>query len=148
MQMGSELSDLVPHIGAMLLGGMASSLGLGVFSRRPRGRAFLSRVEWWALALFATGSVVTLGGGFYWLFLRLSAMSEVGSAFPSPVAFLLIGVGAGLPFSLPGVIFAWNEQRPEKLIARERKAKAASRKDRLEYAQELVGQLQEFSPTP
>ena len=145
--MGAEFRDLAPHIVTMLLGGLASSLGLGVLIRRPRGKAFLSRVEWWGLALFAVASVATLVGGFYWLFRRLSEIPAVGSGFPSPFAFLLIGLGAGLPFSLPGALFAWSEQRPEKVAARERKAKAASRKDRLKYAQELVGQLKELSPT-
>ena len=94
--MGLEIREIAPHIVTMLLGGLASSLGLGVISRRPGGRAFLSRVEWWGLALFAIGSVATLVGGFYWLFRRLSEIPAVGPTFPSPFAFLLIGFGAGL----------------------------------------------------
>ena len=93
----------------------------------------LSRVEWWGLALFAIGSVATLVGGFYWLFRRLSEIPAVGPTFPSPFAFLLIGFGAGLPFSLPGALFAWKEQRPEKVAAKERKAKNLQHIQRLQY---------------
>ena len=46
------------------------------------------------------------------------------------------------------MITAWSDARPEKAEARARKAKAATKHDRLEFAENLVGQIKEFAEVP
>ncbi len=143
--MGAILRDLIPHMAAMLFGGLTSSFGLAWLARKPRSQSFLSRVKGWGMAVFAVVTVGGLVGGFYWLFSRIGEGFAVEATVGSPLNYLLLGLVTGLPLSLPGVITAWSDARPEKAEARARKAKAATRQDRLEFAQDLVRQIEEYA---
>ncbi|MCH7534108.1 MAG: hypothetical protein IIB36_20445 [Gemmatimonadetes bacterium] len=143
-----ELRELVPHMVAMVAGGLGASLGLSWSARKPRGRALLGRIKWWGVAVFATVAVGGLVGGFYWMFRRVSEHPNPEELFRSPWVFLLMGSVIGLPFSLPGVLTAWSDARPAKVAAREQKRKSATERDRLEFAHKLVEQIKEFSQTP
>ena len=145
--MGAIVRDLVPHMAAMLVGGITSSFGLAWIARTPRGQTLLSRIKVWGMVVFAVLAVGALVGGFYWLFSRIGRGFEVEETLGSPFRFLLLGLAAGLPLSLPGVITAWNDARPEKAAARAKKAQAASRSDRLDFAQNLVRQIKEYAET-
>jgi len=143
--MGDLLRELAPHMGAMLLGGLASSLGIAWFARKPRSRAFLGRIKMWGMAVFALVAVGGLFGGFYWLFTRIGQGFAVETTLGSPLTYLLLGLAVGLPLSLPGVITAWSDARPEKIEARAKKAEAATKQDRVDFAQNLVRQIKEYA---
>lgn len=87
-------------------------------------------------------------GGFYWLFLGIRAGFDADATVGSPLSYLLFGLVTGLPLALPGGITAWSDARPEKAEARARKAKAATKHDRLEFAEHLVRQIKEFAEVP
>lgn len=142
-----ELTDLLPQVAAMLVGGLTTSLALGAFARRPRGRAILRRTKPWAITLFAGASVALVVGGFYRGLQTVSSVDDVSALLASPWTFLLVGAVAGLPFALPGIVMAWSEERPGKAAALKEKAKKATKQDRLSYALDLVGQIQEVSLT-
>lgn len=143
-----ELRELVPHMVAMLVGGLAASLGLSWWARKPQRRTLLGRIEWWGMAAFATIAVGGVVGGVYWIFRKVSENPNAEELFRSPWLFLLMGVVIGLPFSLPGLLTAWSDARPAKVAAREQKRKSATEQDRLEFAHKLVEQIKEFSQTP
>lgn len=145
--MGMDFRELLPHIVAMLGGGLATSLGLGVLARRGRGRALLGRTKLWAMLLLSTVSVGGLVGGFFWIFRKLTDSADSVGLLGSPWSFLLFGAVAGLPFSLPALWVAWSEERPEKKAAQREKVKKATKADRLAYAQDLARQIQEFALT-
>jgi hypothetical protein len=108
----------------------------------------LAHTKWWGIAIFSTVSIAAIVGGFFWIFRRVSAQPDPEAFFGSPLVFLLIGLVVGLPFSLPSVITTWSVLRPAKVAARERKAKAATKADRWQFAEKLLSQIQEFSQTP
>lgn len=142
-----ELTDLLPQVAAMLIGGLTTSLALGAFVRRPRGRAILGRTRPWAITLFGGASVALLVGGFYRGLQSVGSVEDAAALLASPWVFLLIGAVAGLPFALPGIVMTWSEERPGKVAARQQKAKKATRDDRLAYALDLVGQIQDVALT-
>jgi hypothetical protein len=146
--MATVLRELIPHLAALFLGGLVSSFGLTSLARRPAGRTFLGRVKVWGIAAFAVVTVGGLLGGFYWLISGIRAGLDADATMGSPLSYLLLGLVTGLPLSLPGVITVWSDARPEKAEARARKAKAATKHDRLEFVQNLVRQIEEYADTP
>ncbi len=146
--MTTVLRDLIPHMAALLVGGLVSSFGLTSLARRPSGRVFLGRIKVWGVVVFVVLAVGGLLGGFYWLFSGIREGLDADATVGSPLRYLLLGLGTGLPLSLPGVITAWSDARPEKAEARARKAKAATKHDRLEFAQNLVRQIEEYAEGP
>ena len=146
--MGIEFREFLPHLALMMLGGLGGSLGLGWLCRRPKGRALLSRTKVWGLVAFGVVTVSGLVGAFYWMFSRLTDGSDGQVVLGSPFTFFTLGLIVGLPLSLPGIIATWSDSRPEKIAERERRAKNATREDRLEFAQDLVRQIEEFADTP
>ena len=62
----------------------------------------------------------------------------------SPFFFLAFGIAVGLPFTLPTVTGVWRFPRLEKVRARQKK-KPVSRQQRLDFANDLQRQLQEFT---
>ena len=146
--MGSLLRDLLPHLSALLFGGLLSSFGLTAWARRPGGRRILERVNAWGITAFGLAAIGGLLGGFYWLFAGVRQGLGVEQAVGSPSSYLLFGLVIGFPLSLPSVITLWSDARPEKAAARERKAKAATELDRREYARNLVRQIGELADGP
>jgi hypothetical protein len=146
--MASVLGDLIPHLSALLFGGLLSSFGLTALARRPGGRRVLGRINVWGITVFGILAVGGLVGGFFWLFAGIREGLGAESAIGSPMSYLLFGLVTGLPLSLPGVITAWSDARPEKVEARARKAKAATEQDRREFARNLVRQIEEFADVP
>lgn len=106
------------------------------------------RTKWWGVTLFSLLSMGGVLGGFAWAMRRFQENPETLSLQESPFVFLAVGLIVGLPFSIPSVLATWNELRPAKQEARRRKAKTASKGDRLKFAQDLERQIHEFSDGP
>ena len=106
------------------------------------------QTKWWGVALYATISLCGVATGLFLLIQNLRENPDTFALPESPLLFLLVGLVIGFPFSIPGVFAIWSELRPEKLKAREKKARNASRADRLKFAQDLARQIDEFSDGP
>lgn len=135
------MSDFIPHLVFMLVGGLASSIGLGQFARSARGQAMLSSTRVWAMGLFTVVSLGAMGGAGWWMVRRVLDAADGPNPFGSPWLLLVFGLAIGLPMSLPQVLTTWSQLRPEKVAAREQKAADATREDREEYVTQLVEQI-------
>ena len=90
--MTTLLRDLIPHMAALLVGGLVSSFGLTALARRPSGRVVLGRIKVWGVAVFSVVAVGGLLGGFYWLFLGIRAGLDADATVGSPLSYLLFGL--------------------------------------------------------
>jgi hypothetical protein len=136
--MGAELREFAPHIAALLVGGLASSLGLGRLARTRRGRAALARIRMWGVALVGLASAGVGIVALMWMVRRVVETGTEQAAFPAPLELLLFGIGLGLPLALPGVLMTWNEVRPEKVAERNRRIASATKDDRRAFAEQLL----------
>lgn len=141
-----ESGQLLPLIGLSMLilaGGLLSSFGVNSVIRGRFGRAFIRRWRWWGAALyyFLVLAMVVVGLGWVLRSLIGSLNNEV--LFDSPWVFFTFGVVMGLPFTLPAATTVWRQKREEQIRA-VRKRKPASRRERLEFAQDLERQLREY----
>lgn len=135
------MGDFIPHLVLMLVGGLASSIGLGQFARSARGQGMLSSTRAWAMGLFAVLSLGAMGGAGWWMVRRVLDTADGPDPFGSPLLLFVFGLAIGLPMSLPQVITTWSQLRPAKVAARARKAAHATRDDREEYVTQLVEQI-------
>ncbi len=142
-----QLSDFAPQLLALLAGALISSLGPGIWVRRPRGRAWLSRVGGWALTAFVTVSLAVAAVAVYWGYSRIVAIPEtLTPVLGTPLQLLALGLAVGLPCSTPSVLYARHELRRLASEKEARKNKPPSRAERVKYARELATQIREVSP--
>lgn len=141
----SQLSQLLPHFAAVLIGGLATSLGVSIFARRPSGTRLLAKARWWGVTLYSLAAMGGVVAGFMWLNARMGDPEAAGRLLESPIVFLLFGLIIGAPFSLPVVLAAWNDSRPSKLAARKGKKERVTKADRLEFARTLEKQIADFA---
>jgi len=142
------MSDYIPHLVFMLVGGLASSVGLGQVARSSKGQAVLGAAKGWSVGLFTAVSLAGMGGAGWSMVQRVLNAADGAAPFGSPIALLAFGLAIGLPMSLPQVISTWSQLRPEKIAAREEKAASATREDREGYARQLVEQIRDASAAP
>lgn len=142
--MESGLGQYAPQIGAMLLGGLSTSLGTTWLLRKPRGHEMLLNVKGAGIALFVVVSVGLGGGAAYWMV--TSMLDSIGGQpeLASAGAMLLFGLAIGLPMSLPGVMLAWTDARADEEKKRKRKDRVVTKDDRRAFANDLARQLREL----
>jgi hypothetical protein len=140
--MDSALTSLLALSGAVIVGGAASSLGLGALFRSRVGRRAIARVPLWGLVTYFVVVGAVIGSGIWWLSRAIGRLGEVGPALESPWFFLGFGIVVGLPFSLPAVTSVWRAGRRTSATD-DGKPRQASRPERLAYAKELEQQLRE-----
>lgn len=137
-----------PEIVALLLGGLASSLGAVHLLRMQRARPILARLRGWTIAVVC-GALVVIGvGGAVWQARSSLVEGGIRAESISVPRLFLFGFLVGMPMSLPGVIFAWSEARGRDRSARRRKDFVATKDDRRKFAEDLVRQIQDVSPKP
>jgi len=141
------VSDFLPHLVLMFVGGLASSLGLSYWARSPRGRGVLEGMSMSMVAAASVGALAAMGLAGWW-FVRGRMEGGGEQLFASPWPLLLFGLAVGLPMGLPQLIAVWNEERPEKKAERERKAAESTPEEREAYAAELLEQIRAASPEP
>jgi len=138
----------VPHIVAMLAGGLGMSLGVAYLARSVRGQARLVRTGGWALALFAVVSIAIGVGAAYWLIRPILDSAGTNVALGSPAQLFVLGVLLGLPLSLPVIVVAWYDARAEEKKRSKRKDAVATKDDRRAFADGLARQILEASDRP
>ena len=141
-----ELSDFLAPLAAMLFGGLVASLGPSLLARRPSLRARLLRIKGWGLALYFAGSVAVASGAVLWFMRLIRLESEIAAPAGSVLLYLFFGLALGLPFSTPGVYSVWSSARSDSRAARKRRSRAATPKERLDYAEDLARQIRDVSP--
>ena len=142
------LRAFAPQILALLAGGLSSSLGLTWLLRRERARERLLGMRVWAIGLACAVLLLVGIGGATWLVRSTLAGGEIAASSLTPLRLLLFGFLVGMPLSLPGVLFAWSEARTRDRAQRRRKDFVPTKDDRRRFADDLVRQIQELSPTP
>lgn len=142
------LRGFLPHIVALLAGGLMGSLGLTYLARTRRLRPKLASAGGWR---FATGAVVASAAAAAVAFViarRALATGGAGLEGVTPPQLLLFGFLIGVPLSLPGLIFAWSEARGDARARSRRRDFVATRDDRRKFAVDLGRQIAEVSPKP
>jgi hypothetical protein len=142
------MREFIPHLVLMLVGGLGSSVGLGQFAQSGKGRAILGASRGWAMGLFTAVSLASMGGAGWWMVRRVLNAADASTPFGSPLVLFAFGLAIGLPMSLPQVLSTWNQLRPEKIAAREKRAAEATREDREEYAVQLAEQIRDAAAEP
>lgn len=140
--------DFVPHIVALLGGGLATSLGLTYMARTPRVQARLLLTKAWSFALSCAASI-----GFACVVAYRMARTLVSSGgnqleSVSPGQLLAFGLVIGVPLALPGVFLAWSEVRAKEKARTKRRDRVATKDDRRAFAIDLVEQIHDVSPRP
>ena len=136
-----ELSDFLPHFALALIGGLATSVGLGQLGRTKRGRAILGRIKGPVLGVVSVVFLAVSGGGLYWMIQRLLENPEQATDLLTPGVMLAFGLLVGLPFCLPTVITTWMDSRPGK--KKGARTAPATRDDRRAFAKRLEDQIRE-----
>lgn len=143
--MEDGLRQYAPQIIALLLGGLTASIGTPWLLRTARGRALLVNMKRSSLALFALVSLGLGAGAVYWIV--TATLDSIGGQpeLASPVVMLLLGLGIGLPMSLPGVVLARMDARAKDEKKRKLKDRVFTKDDRRAFAENLGCQVSEFS---
>ncbi len=141
-----ELSDFLAPLAAMLLGGLVASLGPSLLARRPSLRDHLLRTKGWGIALYFVGSLAVAAGAVFWFMQLIRGQPDAAAPAGSVLMYLFFGLALGLPFSTPGVWSVWSSTRSDSRAARRRRSRAATPKERLDYAEDLARQIRDVSP--
>jgi hypothetical protein len=138
-----DRGTLITLLALTFVGGMVGNFGPGLLMRTKRGRAIITELKWWGVGLYflAVGAVVVTV--ITWAYISVVNDQQAGAALESPLFFFTFGLAAGLPFTLTTLFSIRRAER----IARERarRKKPASKRERLDFAENLEDQLREFS---
>ncbi len=144
--MDGSLGAFAPHVIALLVGGLGTSLGATFWARTARAQERLVKLKGSAFT-GAVLAVLILGPGTAFLIVR-SIVSTAGAdlGHVAPWQMLLLGISVGLPMGIPG-IFATRSDAIRKERARQKlRDYVPTKDDRRAYAVELADQIKEFSP--
>lgn len=147
-RMNGSISDFLPQIVALLLGGLGVSLGATYVARRPRPQALLTTTGPLAFALIC---VVIAGAGMAVAWLLIRGLLDTALTEPETLSagrLLALGSAVGMPLTLPGLIAAWSDARRRERAKVKRRDFVPTKDDRRAYAKQLVEQIQEVSPRP
>ena len=133
---------------ALLIGGLATSLGPMFLTRTKRGRALLLRANAVGLALFALAVLAAGGGAAYWMVRAVLDTAGGAPALPSPLPLLGVGLCVGLALSLPSVFMAWIETRAAEKLKHQRRERVATKDDRRAFVEDLARQIRDVSHPP
>lgn len=143
----SQLGGYAWHLAALLVGGVAPTIGLTLWARSNPGRALLARTSGRLLALVALGALAVGGGAAWWAGRRVLDATVSEGALPSPAALLLLGLVVGLPLALPSVLVIRSEARA-RAGRGHRKNHVATKDDRRAFAEDLERQIRELGSPP
>ena len=146
--MESSLDGFLPHLAALLIGGLGGSLGLTFGARTKRAQAVLLRVSVLAMGV---ASVVTVGIGLYTLYRVGGSLLQTASVDLAGVSVPLVfalGLSVGLPLGVPGLLAAWSEARGQAREQAKKRAFVPTKDDRRAYAAQIVKQIIDASPRP
>ncbi len=146
--MDPSIRDFAPHLAALLLGGLSTSLGPAYAARNARAQSALLKISGWALGLVCIGVVVIGFGVVGWIVRAWISDGATGRGAISVSQLLLLGVAIGLPLGVPGILAAWSEAHRRDQADQKRRDRVATKDDRRAYAAQLVAQIKEMSPTP
>lgn len=144
--MESGFGSIAPQIVALLIGGLAGSLGAMLWARGKRGQARLLTVPGWVVGVASLGAVLAGVAAAWWLVQPMLIAGEEETALPRPFSFALVGVLVGVALSLPDVLLSWRHARVRERTRRVRAR--ATKDDRRAYAVDLVRQIQDASARP
>ncbi len=136
----SAITDFLPQLVLMMVGALATSVGLGQAARRGPGQRALARLNGLGFAVLAVVLVAVSAGGLYRFARSVIASAESGDFSLSTGGFLVLGLLVGLAFSLPGVVMAWQEARGG---GKPKRTGPATRDDRRAFATQLASQIRE-----
>ena len=146
--MNSALDGFLPHLVALMIGGLGGSLGMTYGARTKRALAFLLRLNGVALGVV---SAVVVAAGVYGAFRIGSSLLQTEptdlAAISVPLVFLL-GLSAGLPLGVPGVVAAWFEVQSRAREEAKKRGFVPTKDDRRAYAARILKQVIEASPRP
>jgi len=146
--MSQELKDFLPHIAAMLVGGLTPTIGLTLLARSVRGRAGLASLRPVGMAAVAVIAVAIGGGAVYWIAGRVLDATDGALTFPAPLSLLAFGFAMGLPLALPAVLLGWNDERAKAAARSKKRDWVPSKDDRRAYAKDLEKQIRDLSSPP
>lgn len=124
-------------------GGMLGNLGPAMLMRSGRGRIFVSRWQWWGVALYFLAVCCVVAGIVVWAYYSVVNVQLRARTLEAPWFFFAFGLAAGLPFSLATLISVRRSER--EALERAKRQKPASRQERLDFAKRLEAQLRDFS---
>ena len=144
--MDLPLRELAPQMIALLVGGLAASLGP---AWAARSRRFQPKIAKLGRPLFTLLCLIVAAVGIisaYALVLPLLETATLSPASTSTARLFLLGLAVGLPLALPGIVAGRAEAVRRERVRKEREERTSTREDRVKYAEELVGQIREISP--
>ncbi len=137
-----------PHVIALLVGGLGTSLGLTLWGRSARGRSRLERTSVAASVSAAVAVSALLGVGAFWLVRRFLEDPTAALDGVHPAGWLLVGAAVGVPIGIPGLVAAHVEALRSAKKRRKLRDHVPTKDERRAYAIDLVKQIREVSPTP
>ena len=144
--MDPAITPYVPHGLALLLGGLAASLGPAHWARTERGRAALGRVssERWPPQVVA---MILMP-----LIVAIAIVRALVSAPPATaddigmVRMFVLGLAIGTPMSLPALITTRNAVLRHQAALDQWRAEPAEPEDRANFAEDLAEMIEEVAP--
>lgn len=140
-----DRSALIGLLVLTFAGGILGSFGVSALLRSKLGRSFVVGWKWWGLALYALTVLAVVAGIVIWAYESLVQNAEPDGSLGSPWTLFLFGFAAGLPFTLPTAITLRHAAKKAEERSRKRRLKPATRRERLEFAKNLEGQLRDFA---
>lgn len=140
-----DKSSLIGLLVLTFAGGMLGSFGVSALLRSSGGRAFVVGWKWWGLALYTLAVLAVVAGVVTWAYKSVVQSGEPDGSLGSPWPLFLFGFAAGLPFTvLTAITLRYTAKKTEER-SRKRRLKPATRRERLEFAKNLEGQLRDFA---
>lgn len=135
------------HVIALLAGGLGASLGATFWARSPRGSRVLASMGGATFTAALAGAVFLALAAAYGLVRSMATGLDAGVDV-TPLALLLLGCAIGVPMGAPGLLVGRSEARRREQEAGKWRERVPTRDDRRAYADQLVAQITELSPTP
>ncbi|UCG87245.1 MAG: hypothetical protein JSW71_01480 [Gemmatimonadota bacterium] len=139
-------ASLIGLAALTLAGGILGSVGVVMLLRIGRIRVLVVRWKWWGMTLYFLAVIATLLGVVAWTFYSMVQSLGPNGLQVSSAVFFAFGFAAGLTFTLSPAFAVWRAGRQTTERSRKRRGRPASRRERLEFAQNLADQIRQFSP--
>ena len=142
------MGGCAPHVFALLLGGLGTSLGATFWARSRRGADLLAGASGRTFAAAMAAAAFAGPAAAYAIVRSLVVEPASDLLAVSPGLTLLLGIAVGLPMGVPGVIAGRSEATRRRRERKKWRDHVPTKDDRRAYAASLVKQIRELSPTP